>query len=134
MFFHWSLVEVGGCFWEQMKKPVYEETHQLESESSDKLSDVSVVSPAAAVEQIIISDDEEATVRSLQMEEDEALARSLQVEADPDKNASPEAERTGVHVSVCSSRLGWTEWSTTDTVTTSIITTSTSVFFIASTG
>lgn len=43
------------------------------------------------MEQIIISDDEEATVRSLQMEEDEALARSLQVEADPDKNASPES-------------------------------------------
>lgn len=37
----------------------------------------SVVQKAA--EQIIISDDEEAVIRSAQMEEDEALARNLQV-------------------------------------------------------
>lgn len=42
--------------------------------SSDK-----ALSAADVVEQIVISDDEEATVRSLQTEEDEALARSLQV-------------------------------------------------------
>lgn len=75
------------------------------------------------MEQIIISDDEEATVRSLQMEEDEALARSLQVEADPDKNASPEAERTGVHVSFSSFRLSLTERSRIFMAGTSIITT-----------
>lgn len=74
------------------------------------------------MEQIIISDDEEATVRSLQMEEDEALARSLQVEANPDANTSPEAERTGVHVSFLSFRLSLTERSPSFTAGTSIIT------------
>ncbi|XP_039988733.1 uncharacterized protein si:ch211-59o9.10 isoform X2 [Xiphias gladius] len=37
---------------------------------------------SAAAEQIVISDDEEAVVRSAQMEEDEALARSLQAQFD----------------------------------------------------
>ncbi|KAI3370950.1 hypothetical protein L3Q82_023502, partial [Scortum barcoo] len=37
---------------------------------------------AAAPEQIVISDDEDAAVRSAQMEEDEALARSLQAQFD----------------------------------------------------
>lgn len=40
------------------------------------------------VEQIVISDDEEATVRSLQMEEDEALARSLQAQFDQEEALS----------------------------------------------
>uniref|UniRef100_A0A3B3TRM4 Si:ch211-59o9.10 n=1 Tax=Poecilia latipinna TaxID=48699 RepID=A0A3B3TRM4_9TELE len=40
------------------------------------------------VEQIVISDDEEATVRSLQMKEDEALARSLQAQFDHEESLS----------------------------------------------
>ena len=39
----------------------------------------SVICSAAAPEQIVISDDEEAAVRLVQLEEDEVLARSLQV-------------------------------------------------------
>ncbi|XP_037538550.1 E3 ubiquitin-protein ligase CIP8 [Nematolebias whitei] len=42
----------------------------------------------AVVEQIIISDDEEAAVCSLQMEEDEALARSLQAQFDREESLS----------------------------------------------
>ncbi|MEQ2287694.1 hypothetical protein AMECASPLE_015356 [Ameca splendens] len=40
------------------------------------------------VEQIVISDDEEATIRTLQMEEDEALARSLQAQFDQEQSLS----------------------------------------------
>lgn len=42
------------------------------------------VSPAAVVEQISISEEEEAAARSQQLREDEALARRLQVEDDSD--------------------------------------------------
>ncbi|XP_013878444.1 E3 ubiquitin-protein ligase CIP8 isoform X2 [Austrofundulus limnaeus] len=44
-------------------------------------------SPVAA-EQIVISDDEEAVVRSLQLEADEALARSLQAQFDQEESHS----------------------------------------------
>lgn len=43
-----------------------------------------MVSPAAVVEQISISEEEEAAARSQQLREDEALARRLQVEDDSD--------------------------------------------------
>lgn len=40
-----------------------------------------ILCSAAEVEPIIITDEDDATVRTLQMEEDEALARNLQVKA-----------------------------------------------------
>lgn len=43
-----------------------------------------MVSPAAVVEQISISEEEEAAARSQQLREDEVLARRLQVEDDSD--------------------------------------------------
>ncbi|XP_026221461.1 E3 ubiquitin-protein ligase MBR2 [Anabas testudineus] len=47
---------------------------------------------STAAEQIIISDDEEAVIRSAQMEEDEALARNLQAQFDRE-----EAESHSIH-------------------------------------
>ncbi|KAM4553214.1 uncharacterized protein V3H82_017686 [Fundulus diaphanus] len=56
-----------------------EERRWLNEEQGDASPDV---------EQIVISDEEEATVRSLQMEEDEALARSLQAQFDQEESLS----------------------------------------------
>uniref|UniRef100_A0A087Y7C0 Si:ch211-59o9.10 n=1 Tax=Poecilia formosa TaxID=48698 RepID=A0A087Y7C0_POEFO len=50
------------------------------------------------VEQIVISDDEEATVRSLQMKEDEALARSLQAQFDHEESLSSRAVQSAARL------------------------------------
>ncbi|KAM9754258.1 uncharacterized protein ACNS7B_007279 [Menidia menidia] len=57
-----------------------EERRWLNGEQGDATS--------AGVEQIVISDDEEAVVRSLQQEEDEAMARSLQAQFDREESES----------------------------------------------
>ncbi|CAG5958485.1 unnamed protein product [Menidia menidia] len=57
-----------------------EERRWLNGEQGDATS--------AGVEQIVISDDEEAVVRSLQQEEDEAMARSLQAQFDREESVS----------------------------------------------
>ncbi|XP_072242741.1 uncharacterized protein [Leuresthes tenuis] len=57
-----------------------EEKRWLNGEQGDATS--------AVAEQIIISDDEEAVVRTLQMEEDEALARNMQAQFDQEESES----------------------------------------------
>lgn len=57
-------------------------------ERSWLLAERALTSTGKEVEHVVISDDEEVTVRSLQMEEDEALARSLQAQFDREESES----------------------------------------------
>lgn len=57
-----------------------EERRWLSGEQGDRSTE--------AVQQIVISDDEEAAVRSLQMEEDEAMARRMQAQFDREESES----------------------------------------------
>nr|XP_015820595.2 uncharacterized protein si:ch211-59o9.10 isoform X1 [Nothobranchius furzeri]XP_015820596.2 uncharacterized protein si:ch211-59o9.10 isoform X1 [Nothobranchius furzeri]XP_015820598.2 uncharacterized protein si:ch211-59o9.10 isoform X1 [Nothobranchius furzeri] len=54
-------------------------------------------SSPAAMEEIVISDDEEIVVRSLQLEEDEALARSLQAQFDREGSLSRRLDHQQSH-------------------------------------
>lgn len=84
---------------------------------------------SSTAEHIVISDDDEAVVRSLQMEEDEALARRLQVETHKHVLACAEwTEWTGAYASVPSLRLSSTRRRgsrTADTSTSTISRTTT---------
>uniref|UniRef100_A0A1A7YTK5 RING-type domain-containing protein n=2 Tax=Iconisemion striatum TaxID=60296 RepID=A0A1A7YTK5_9TELE len=51
----------------------------------------------AVMEEIVISDDEEIVIRSLQMEEDEALARSLQAQFDQEESLSTRLDHQQSH-------------------------------------
>ncbi|KAM9854502.1 uncharacterized protein ACBR49_003061 isoform 2-T3 [Aulostomus maculatus] len=55
------------------------------------------ISPTAAPEQIVISDDEEAAVRLVQEEEDEALARNLQAQFDREEVESRSCQHQHLH-------------------------------------